>query len=105
MWKSSKLWSIEYQEGDIIGKLLCHVSMLAVIQPFIALGVALFSSKKGPGIRLTVGLILATLLSRLLKSIINSPRPDVGHLVHPGNSGFPSDHSLSGKSTFLALVD
>ena len=105
MWKSSKLWSIEYQEGDIIGKLLCHVSMLAVIQPFISLGVALFSNRKGPGVRLTVGLILATLLSRLLKSIINSPRPDVGHLVHPGNSGFPSDHSLSGKSTFLALVD
>ena len=95
MWKSSKLWSIEYQDGDLLGKVLCHVSMLAVIQPFVALAMALTGSKCGA--RLTVGLVMATVVCRCLKLAIDSPRPDVGHLVHPGNSGFPSDHSMSCK--------
>ena len=97
MWKSSSLWSIEYQDDDLIGKLMCHVSMLAVIQPFVAVGVALTGRSARAG-RLTVGLILATLIARVLKKFINSPRPDAGHIVMPGNSGFPSDHSLSGLS-------
>merc|ERR1711935_39099 len=95
MWRSSKLWSIEYQDGDLIGKLLCHISMLAVIQPFVAVAMALAGSKRGA--RLAVGLVVATVVCRCLKMVINSPRPDAGHLVHPGNSGFPSDHSLSCK--------
>jgi len=98
MWRSSKLWSIEYQDGDLIGKLLCHISMLAVIQPFVAVAMALAGSKRGA--RLAVGLVVATVVCRCLKMVINSPRPDAGHLVHPGNSGFPSDHSLS--SAFAA---
>merc|ERR1712147_238669 len=72
--------------------------MLAVIQPFVALAKALTGSKCGA--RLTVGLVMATVVCRCLKLAIDSPRPDVGHLVHPGNSGFPSDHSMS--SAFAA---
>ena len=96
MWKASKLWSIEYEEGDLVGKLLCHISMLAIIQPFVSLGVAV-SSRSMSALRLTTGLILATIVARGLKLLVDSPRPDVGHIVMPGNSGFPSDHSLSGN--------
>ena len=101
MWKQSKIWAIEYQDGDIVGKLLCHVSMIAVILPFITLGV-FFHSKSRSALKLFFGQIFATLFARAVKLIVQSPRPDAGHLVHPGNSGFPSDHSLSGKSTLTS---
>ena len=97
MWKQSKIWAIEYQDGDIVGKLLCHVSMISVILPFVTLGV-FFHSKSRSALKLFFGQIFATLFARAVKLIVQSPRPDAGHLVHPGNSGFPSDHSLSGKS-------
>ena len=96
MWKQSKIWAIEYQDGDIVGKLLCHVSMISVILPFVTLGV-FFHSKSRSALKLFFGQIFATLFARAVKLMVQSPRPDAGHLVHPGNSGFPSDHSLSGK--------
>ena len=94
-WQLNKLWSIEYERGDKIGMVLSHVSMISVIAPFVV-GCQFLLTRSATALRLLLGLIICTITARLLKMQINSPRPDVGHLVHPGNSGFPSDHSMSG---------
>jgi len=95
-WKLNSLWAIEYEPGDTIGQILSHISMMAVMAPFIAFSNFL-ATKSIRSLRLGVGLILCTLLARGIKMVVNSPRPDVNHISMPGNSGFPSDHSMSGK--------
>ena len=97
-WKLNKLWTIEYQDGDIIGHILSHVSMIAVLAPIAILCNFLFT-KNTRSLRLFIGLILCTISARCIKKVVDSPRPSVDHYVLPGNSGFPSDHSMSGEFT------
>merc|ERR1712183_896548 len=68
--------------------------MVPVMMPFIVMGV-FFHSKSLAALKLFFGLIWATIFTRCLKLLVKWPRPTVGHIVEPGNSGFPSDHSLS----------
>ena len=70
--------------------------MISVIAPFAALSVFVVN-RSSRSFRLLSGLIFCTLLARLLKKLVNSPRPESDHFVMPGNSGFPSDHSMSGQ--------
>jgi hypothetical protein len=95
-WKLNSLWSIEYENGDFAGKLLSHVSMLPVVAPILAFSIFL-ANKKSSSLCLFVGLVLCTCLATGLKMVIMSPRPDASHIILPKTSGFPSDHSLSGK--------
>ena len=95
VWKLNKLWTIEYRDDDVIGYILSHISMISVIAPFACFSVFI-ANRSVRSFRLFSGLVFCTLFARILKKLVNSPRPESGHFVMPGNSGFPSDHSMSG---------
>ena len=95
-WKCNSLWTVEYQKGDKLGKVLSHFSMIPVIAPF-ALLLLLIIKRNFGSFRCFTGLLASTLLCRLLKNYFRFPRPDAGHSATHGKYGFPSDHSMSGN--------
>lgn len=69
------------------------------------LGFLLISRKRGAAILVAVSVAGGTLLSSLLKSGFDRPRPDlVPHLVEVTSASFPSGHAMLSTVTYLTLA-
>ena len=68
------------------------------------LGFLLMTRKRGAAILVAISVIGGTLLSSLLKSGFDRPRPDlVPHAVEVSSASFPSGHAMLATVTYLTL--
>ena len=57
------------------------------------------------GLPVSAGAIAVTVLNKIIKSLVERPRPDdIVHLVHAGGFSFPSGHSITSMFVFGLLI-
>ena len=57
------------------------------------------------GLHVSEGAIAVTVLNKIIKSLVERPRPDdIVHLVHAGGFSFPSGHSITSMFVFGMLI-
>lgn len=62
-------------------------------------------TRKQFGIPVTVSALTVTLLNKVIKIMVQRPRPDVSyHLIEQGGYSFPSGHSITSLAVFGMLV-
>jgi undecaprenyl-diphosphatase len=75
-----------------------------VLLSLASIGFMLLIRKWGAAIFVTVSILGGTLLSTLLKSWFDRPRPDlVPHAVEVTSASFPSGHAMLAMTTYLTL--
>nr|XP_039269647.1 dolichyldiphosphatase 1-like [Styela clava] len=91
-WKSISYTHVEYEEGDLFGKLLAWTSLTPI---FIMVGFAthIYFRREVHTITYMIGQVLNELFNSVLKNVIKEPRPPSSHGGNLNIYGWPSAHS------------
>ncbi|XP_071948280.1 dolichyldiphosphatase 1-like [Antedon mediterranea] len=91
IWKPVSLTFVQYQQGDLIGKLLAYFSLTPVFMLVGFCAILLFRRELHT-ITFLTGLVLNEGINWIAKHIIKEPRPVRGHEGF-GEYGMPSSHA------------
>ena len=91
MHKPLKDFLVEYEDGDIIGKVLAWASMLPILFLFGTFAVT-YVKRDFKSILFLAGQGFSLVVNKITKEIIQQPRPESEHNFKETSYGMPSNH-------------
>ena len=99
------IYSLRNDGLTVVMKIITYMGNWQTITALCIALLLIKSTRLTYGIPISVGAILVTVLNKIIKSVVQRPRPDdVLFLIEQGGWSFPSGHSITGMCVFAMLI-
>lgn len=99
------IYSLRNDGLTVVMKIITYMGNWQTITALCIALLLIKSTRLTYGIPISVGAILVTVLNKIIKSVVQRPRPDdVLFLIEQGGWSFPSGHSITGMCVFAMFI-
>lgn len=99
------MYSLRNDGLTVVMKVITYMGNWQTITALCIVLILIKSTRFTYGIPVSVGAILVTVLNKIIKSVVQRPRPDdVLFLIEQGGWSFPSGHSITSMCVFAMLI-